>query len=159
LIDEVRQGQALVLVLLGYGYDKAEIGFCQFIESFLISLLDTDGEFDLFFGTDQLYFPYLLQVLLQALRFTIRYTLRDLQLTHAHRQRSFKGFLGVRLFAFNSSASCRPFSRPSAGSLDWLKSHLSAEAPASPILGKFKSVLVLVKNVFLGLFLYHLVVN
>lgn len=65
LVDQVGKAQSLVLVLFGYGDHEAQVGFGQFLQGFLVSLLDSLGEFHLLFDRDELLLADLLQVLVQ----------------------------------------------------------------------------------------------
>ena len=63
--SKVGKAQSLVLVLFGYGDHEAQVGFGQFLQGFLVSLLDSLGEFHLLFDRDELLLADLLQVLVQ----------------------------------------------------------------------------------------------
>ena len=56
LVDQVGQADALVLVLLGYGDDEPEVRPGEFVEGFLVALLDTLGEFHFLLHCNQ-FFP------------------------------------------------------------------------------------------------------
>ena len=65
-VDEVREAQALVLVLLGHGHDEAEVGARKLLERHLVALADALGEFDFFFRGYQLLAADLLEILVQG---------------------------------------------------------------------------------------------
>ena len=61
-VDQVREADALVLILFGDRDDEAQVGACQFIQGFLVSFLNSLCEFDFFFDGDQFFATDLLQV-------------------------------------------------------------------------------------------------
>ena len=71
LVDEVAQGQALVLVLLGHGHDEAQVGFRQLFEGHLVAFADALGQFDFLVNRHQAHFADFLQVLVQRLAFAV----------------------------------------------------------------------------------------
>ena len=65
LVNQVRQAEALILVLFGDRHDEAQIGLRQLLERLLVSLLDSLGEFHLFLDRDELLLANLLKILVQ----------------------------------------------------------------------------------------------
>ncbi len=63
--DEVGQGEALALVLLGHGHNEAQIGLAQFLQSVVVPLLDAYRELHLLLCGDQLHFSDLGQVFVE----------------------------------------------------------------------------------------------
>ena len=47
LVDQVRQTQALVLVLLGYRHNKAQVGIDKLVKGLLVTLVDALGKLHL----------------------------------------------------------------------------------------------------------------
>ena len=66
LVDQVGQGKALVLVLLGHRHDETQIGPREFLEGLLVTLADALGKFNFFFRSHQLFAADLLEVLVQG---------------------------------------------------------------------------------------------
>src|SRR5690606_29672129 len=65
LVDEVREGEPLPLVLLRHRDDEAEVGADKRVERRRVALLDPAGEFDLLLRLEQGDLPNLLEVLVQ----------------------------------------------------------------------------------------------
>ena len=64
-VDQIRQRQSLVLVLLGHRDHKSEVGFGQLLQCGLVSCLDLAGEFHLFLRSNQVNTANLLEVFVQ----------------------------------------------------------------------------------------------
>ena len=65
LVNQVRQRQALVLVLLGYRYDKTQVGADEFVQCGLLSLVDALGEFHLLVDRNEFFTADFLKILLE----------------------------------------------------------------------------------------------
>ena len=76
-IDQVREAQSLVLVLLGHGNHEPEVRFRKFFEGFLVAFLDPLGEFHLLLHRDELLLADLLQILVQRGAFAVGDGLRN----------------------------------------------------------------------------------
>ena len=70
-IDKVGKTQSLVLILFRYGNNETKVGFCQLLQRGHVSLLDSLGQGNLFVGSNQFNFTYLLQVFVKRCSFTI----------------------------------------------------------------------------------------
>src|SRR5690606_2886229 len=66
LVDEVAKCDALVLVLLGYGDDEAEVGADELVERFLIADADGLGQLHLVLAVEQRVRADLLEVLIEG---------------------------------------------------------------------------------------------
>ena len=71
LVDQVRQRQALVLVLFRNGNHEPKVGASQFFEGFLVALFDPLRQIYLFLYGNQILFANLLQVFIQRCAFAI----------------------------------------------------------------------------------------
>ena len=71
LVDQVRQRQALVLVLFRNGNHEPKVGASQFFEGFLVALFDPLRQIYLFLYGNQILFANLLQVFVQRCAFAI----------------------------------------------------------------------------------------
>ena len=71
LVDQVGQADALVLVLLGDGDDEPEVRTGEFVEGFLVALLDTLGEFHFLFHGNQFFPTDFLQVFVERGALTV----------------------------------------------------------------------------------------
>src|SRR5690606_29156330 len=69
LVDQVAERHALVLVLLGDGYDEAEVGADELIERFFVALADPLGQLDLVLALEQRIRADLLEVLIERALF------------------------------------------------------------------------------------------
>jgi hypothetical protein len=65
LVDQVGQGDALVLVFLGDGYDEPQVGAHQLVQRLRIVLFDSLREGDLFLSRDQRILADFPQILIQ----------------------------------------------------------------------------------------------
>ena len=83
LVDEVREAESLVLVLLGHGNHKAQIGAGKLLQGGLVSFTDTLGQFHFLFRRHQLFPADFLEVLVQGGAFTVGDRLGNLQLSHS----------------------------------------------------------------------------
>src|SRR2546422_5311192 len=89
LVDQVREGDALVLVLLRDRHHETEVAAHQLVEGFLLLLPDAPGEVDFFLLRDQRIPADLAQVLIQRAVIGGRSALgrADLNWTHAGQPR------------------------------------------------------------------------
>ena len=71
LVDQVRQRQALVLVLFRNGNHEPKVGASQFFEGFLVALFNPLRQIYLFLYGNQILFANLLQVFVQRCAFAI----------------------------------------------------------------------------------------
>ena len=78
LVDQVREAQSLILVLFGHGHHEAQVGFGELFERFLVSFLDSLGEFHLLLDRDELLLADFLQVFVQRGAFAVGDGLCDL---------------------------------------------------------------------------------
>src|SRR5439155_1526883 len=65
LVDQIREGDALVLVFLGDGDDEPEVGADQLVQRLLVLRLDALGQRDLFLARNQRILADLAEVLIQ----------------------------------------------------------------------------------------------
>jgi hypothetical protein len=65
-VDQVRQGHALILVLLGHRDDESEVGSDQLVQSLLIILPDQAGEARFLLSIDERIDADLLEILIQG---------------------------------------------------------------------------------------------
>src|SRR2546421_6685870 len=79
LVDQIREGDALVLVFLGYGDDEPEVGADELVQRLFVAALDALGQRDLFLARDQGILADLAQVLIER-SFVERGALRCVQL-------------------------------------------------------------------------------
>jgi len=71
LIDQIRQAEPLILVLLGNRYYESQVRTGKLLQCSAVPLLDTLREFNLFLNSDQLLFPYLLPILVKGGAFPV----------------------------------------------------------------------------------------
>ena len=71
LVNQVGEAQSLILVLLGYGHHETQVGFGELLERFLVSFLNSLGEFHLLLDRDKLLLADFLQVLVQRGAFAV----------------------------------------------------------------------------------------
>ena len=93
LVDQIAQGESLVLILFGHRNDEAKVGFGQLFKRDLITLPDFLGQDHLFVRGNKVNFSNLLQVFLKGLAFPVGDGFGYLELTHRHRPG--RGGLGV----------------------------------------------------------------
>src|SRR4029077_4367636 len=65
LVDQIREGDALVLIFLGDGDDEAQVGANELVQRLLFAALDALGQRDLFLARDQGVLADLAQVLIE----------------------------------------------------------------------------------------------
>ena len=83
-VDEVRQAEALILVLLGYGNHKAEIRAGEFFQGFLVPFANALGQFHFFVRGDEFFTTNLLQVLVQRRALAVGDGLGNFKLSHLY---------------------------------------------------------------------------
>src|SRR5690606_29277021 len=78
LVDQVTQGEPLVLILLGNRNHEAKVRLRQFFKGDLIPFLNPLSQFHLFIRSKQIHLADLLEVLVQRLAFAVGYLFADL---------------------------------------------------------------------------------